>query len=132
MISVSAAWLRLMVSGKLVVSYAQAVPLGVGVPEVATVDVDVAVETGVAAGRGVSHGPGAALCAVKSVAGSNNLEGRLRLSGTGSESAALTSSRSAAASDHSAAPATVSPVVVVARLGCVAAAVGRVGLGVGS
>ncbi len=43
---------RLMVPGQLVVSSAQAVPLGVDVPEIATVDVDVAVETGVAAGRG--------------------------------------------------------------------------------
>ncbi len=37
-------------------SGAQAVPLGVDIPEVAAVDVDVVVETGVAAGRGISHG----------------------------------------------------------------------------
>ncbi len=112
-------------------SSAQAVPLGVDVPEIATVDVDVAVETGVAAGRGVSHGPGAALCAVESEAGSDTVESRLWLCGTGSESAALSSARCATASDDSAASALVASVVVVARLRCVAAAVGRVGLNVG-
>ncbi len=131
MISGSAAWPPLMVSGQLVVSCAQAVPLGGGVPEIATVDVDVAVEAGVAAGRGVSHGPGAALCAVEPEAGSDTVEGRLWQRGTGSESAALTSAHCATASDHSAAPAAVATAVVVARLRGVAAAVGCVGLDVG-
>jgi hypothetical protein len=113
------------------VSSAQAVPLGVDIPEIAAVDVDVAVETGVAAGRGISHGPGTALCAVEAEAGSDTLEGRLWLCGTGSKSAALSSARCAASSDDSAASASVASVVVVARLRCVAAAVGCVDFDVG-
>ncbi len=112
-------------------SGAQAVPLGVDIPEVAAVDVDVAVETGVAAGRGISHGPGAALCAVEAVAGSDALEGRLWLCRTGSESPALSSARCAASSDDSAAAASVASAVVVALLRSVAAVVGGVGFDAG-
>ncbi len=112
-------------------SGAQAVPLGVDIPEVAAVDVDVAVETRVAAGGGVSHGPGAALCAVEAEAGSDTLEGGLWLCRTGSESAALSSARRAASSDDSTASASVASVVVVARLRSVAAAVGCVDFDVG-